>query len=229
MEPMNSNMTAPETANPAKKKRKWLKYAIISAVALLLILITTAVAAGIYWKHLVRTYTSAAAVPLPKVVIPGNAMQAFQTKLANFQVAMDGDTMAEPLAITGSELNAVMASLPAFKENLFVEITNNILQCRFVAPLDKTKNKQLKGKFINGRIMFKVSFQDGIATLSASKILANNTPIPGWLFKRIARENFLQKLYDNTPALQFFQNVQSIDIQNNTILIHPLPPQPPGQ
>ena len=222
---MNTNATVPEPAQPAGKKRQWLKYVIIGAVALVLLIITLVAAAAIYWQHLVKTYATTTADPLPKVEISTDAAQAFQSRLLSFQAAMDGDKMPEPLAITGGDLNAFMGSLPPFKDKLYVEITNNILQCRFVVPLDKTNNKQLKNKFINGRILFRLTYQDGYAVLSPSKILANNTPVPWWLFKRIARENFLQQLYNNTPALQFFQNVQSIDIQNNTILIHPLPPQ----
>jgi len=225
MEQVNTNKTASEAVQPAGKKRRWLRWVIMGAVALVLLVITLAVAAGIYWQHLVKTYATAAPQALPKVEIAADAAQAFQSRLLSFQAALDADKMPEALAITGGELNAFMGSLPPFKDKLFVEITNNILQCRFVVPLDKTKNKQLKDKFINGRILFRLTFQDGYAVLSPAKILANNTPIPSWLFKRIARENFLQQLYNNTPALEFFQNVQSIDIQNNTILIHPLPPQ----
>jgi hypothetical protein len=222
---MNTNTTAPESAQPVAKKRKWLKYLIIGACALVALIVTLVVAAAIYWNHLVKTYATTTAQPLPKVEIAANAVQAFQTRLVAFQAAMDSDKMPEALAITGGDLNDFMGSLPPFKDKLFVEITNNILQCRFAIPLDKTNNKQLKGKFINGSILFNLTFQDGYAVLSPAKILANNTPIPWWLFKRIARENFLQQLYNNTPAMEFFQNVQSIDIQNNTILIHPLPPQ----
>jgi type VI protein secretion system component VasK len=225
MEPINTNAAGPQAAQPVRQKRKWLKYLIIGACALVAMIVTLVVAAAIYWNHLVKTYATTTAQPLPKVEITTDAVQTFQTRLAAFQAAMDSDKRPEPLAITGGDLNAFMGSMPPFKDKLFVEITNNILQCRFVVPLDKTKNKQLKDKFINGRILFRLTFQDGYAVLSPAKIFANNTPIPWWLFKRIARENFLQKLYDNTPAMEFFQNVQSIDIQNNTILIHPLPPQ----
>jgi len=222
---MNTDTPLPEASQAPKKKTKWLKYILIGAGGLFLLFVIVVAALAIYWQHLVKTYTEAAPQRLPEVVISTDAVQAFQTRLVNFQTAMDSDKMPAPLAITSGDLNAFMGSLPPFKDKLFIEITNNILQCRFVVPLDKTKNKQLKDKFINGRMVLKLTFQDGYAVLSPAKIFANNTPIPGWLFKRIARVNFLQKLYDNTPAMERFQNVQSVDIQNNTILIHPLPPQ----
>lgn len=225
---MNDNMPPLAANQPAKKKSKWLKYILIGAAGLFLLFVIVVAAIAIYWQHLIKTYTDSAPQRLPEVVISTEAVQAFQTRLVNFQAAMESDKTPEPLAITAGDLNAFMSSLPPFKDKLFIEITNNILQCRFVVPLDKTNNKQLKDKFINGRMVLRLTFQDGYAVLSPAKIFANNTPIPGWLFKRIARENFLQQLYNNTSALEFFQNVQSVDIQNNAIMIHPLPPQKQG-
>lgn len=213
----------PLPTQPVRKKRRWLLYAGI-VVGVLVLLAGTLLVLGIsYWNSLIRTYTETKPKQLSAVDSSPEAQERLHRKWAAFQTALEQGRTPPPLELSGDDLNVFLAGLPDAKiTNLFqFHIAQDQLEGEFSVPLGKSGQPKLKGRYLNGRVKFNVSFTDGLLFMTAASVQANGKPIPKWILSRLQRRNLLQDLGQNMEAQQLLQNVESIQIKDGNITIRP--------
>ncbi|MEK7677471.1 MAG: hypothetical protein AAB676_16715 [Verrucomicrobiota bacterium] len=213
----------PLPAQPLRKKRRWLLYAGIALGVLVLLAGTLLVLGVSYWNSLIRTYTETKPKQLSAVDSSPEAKERLQRKWAEFRTSLEQGRTPPPLELSADDLNGFLAGLPEAKiTNLFqFRIVHDQLEGEFSVPLDKSGQRKLKGRYLNGLVRFNVSFTDGLLFMTAASVQANGKPIPKWILSRLQRRNLLQDLGQNMETQQLLQNVESIQIKDGAITITP--------
>jgi hypothetical protein len=218
---MNADQ-APPSAPPRKKRRWWLY--LLGAFGLLLVLGVLALVLALgFLKSVVRDYTSTSPTAFPAIQQDPQRAKELENKFREFIEALARRQNPPPFGITADDLNMVLGRDKNFSQHVRLVITNNQVLAQFSAPLDQTGQKQLKGRFVNGVARVNITFQDGWLTVNLGSVDVNGHRLPNWLLKRAQRENFLKGLDDNQEMVSAFQELESIRVEGDRILLSPLP------
>ena len=114
-----------------------------------------------------------------------------------------------PLELSADDLNGFLAGLPEAKITIC-----SVPHCSRPtggnsACLDKSGQRKLKGRYLNGLVRFNVSFTDGLLFMTAASVQANGKSIPKWILS-VAAEEFASGPGQNMETQQLLQNVESI-------------------
>ena len=224
---MNAEQNAPP--KPARKKHPWWFWGLIglggAVVSVVLLAVVLAVAGFAYANSMVKNYTTTSPKPLPKVQHDPKAAKQLQKELgdkwARFSKAVMNRETPPPFKISASDINLMLGQQPPFRDNVRFVVTNSELLAEFSAPLDQIGWANLKGRYLNGTAHINIVFQDGWLTVSLGTVEANGKPLPGLLLKRIQRQNFLNHLDRNKDFVSLMQEIESIEIKDDSILVTP--------
>lgn len=214
--------------DPSKPRRRgcWL-YGCLITLALALIGV---IAGFLILRHVVHqtvmSYTDTTPAKLPDLVITQPEIEAAQQRWKTFFEGLKGNQPLPPLTLTADDLNALIASTGtnALRDKLRVTIENNQLKGQVSFPLDRLQNGMLQGRYLNGTILFKVGLQDGVLTVRAESIEVKDQPLPGWLMSRIRAQNWAQNLMNDMNAVAVLQNLESIVVTNDALVVTPKNP-----
>jgi hypothetical protein len=206
---------------PIPQRRRWWLYLLCVFGMLLLVGGSAFIALALYWNSLVKTYASSRPQPLPHVENAANAQSRLKTRWAEFQKSIMAKRPTPPFELTADDLNAFAASNPDFKDKFQFFIEQDQLRGKFSIPLGARGPSNLKGKYLNGQATFKLGFTDNWLSLHVASMEANGKPIPHWLLSKLQKQNFLKNLENNAELTQFLDNIESVGITNNTIVVQP--------
>jgi hypothetical protein len=131
------------------------------------------------------------------------------------------DNAREPFKLTADDLNVVIANIPDLQERLRVVITNNQIVGHFSVPLDKAKQKELQGRFINGSARLNLMFDDGWLSAQVLDLRANDKLVPGWVQKKVQKENILKDLDKNQEVIAFLHKLKSVEVKDGSVILTP--------
>src|SRR6185436_12737830 len=151
-----------------KKQRGCLFYGLITlAVVLLLAGIGTWLAVRYALKTasgFVDQYTSTNRIPIESVAISQSELKSLRERLTSFSEALEGRPGSRDLVLSAHDINALIQNDPEYiglREKLFVMIEGDQIKGKLSMPLDDLGPFKLKGRYLNGVAILKVSLENG--------------------------------------------------------------------
>ncbi|MBI5383207.1 MAG: hypothetical protein HZA90_00825 [Verrucomicrobia bacterium] len=233
---MNDNMSMPSVTAEAEppvipppappsmptRRRHWWVYALCGAGALVFAGLLVVVALVGYWKSLVRNYTSPSAQTMPVVLASPTGLEELVRSWTEFRLGVEDGTATQPFQLTADDLNQLIAMNPKLKAHARLTITNGQVFGQFTLPLDQVKQRELKGRYLNGLARLGLQFQDGWLTVNVVELKANGKPVPKWILRKLGRENLAKDLDKSQETVGFLQKLDRIDVEGDRILLKPL-------
>lgn len=215
----------PPIIAPPPKRRRWLRYVLISLGALVSLAILVAIGIAVYFNHLVKTYTATKPLTLPSVELAPDAYESLVLRYTKFRADLEDRKATAPFIVSATDLNALIGKNPKAKEILCFQITNNQIQALFTVPTDEIgflKQKHVKGRYLNGVVTFKLTFENGFLDLYVKGLTANDQTPPSWIVKQFKKKNLLGGLDKDHATLELLQELDDVTITNNLITFLPL-------
>jgi hypothetical protein len=205
----------------ARKKRRWWVYVLVAVAGLLLTAIVAVVLILGYAKSLVNNYTTTTATPLVKTPFDPERMKELEARWVEFDRTLKSGQKPPPFVIAADDINLALSKNKGMRDHVHFVITNNQVLAEFSTPLDQTGRKELKGRYLNGVAKVNLAFQDGWLTVNLGGAEANGKAIPGWLLRRIQKENLLKDLDRNQDVVNLLQEMESVQVKDNHIVLTP--------
>ncbi|MBI5386738.1 MAG: hypothetical protein HZA90_18870 [Verrucomicrobia bacterium] len=221
---MNGPVIPPPIPAPPlpRKKRRWWVYLLLALGGLFVLGVLTVVLLAFYAKSLFDNYTSKEPVPIKRIQFDRDAQKQLQKDWEEFQKAVLSGKETRPFRITADDMNLMMSRNPWMREHVNFVITNGELKARFSMPMRGMGPPQLRDRFLNGFATIDIAFQDGWLTVSVGKVEVNGRPAPNWALGQLRGQNFLQQFDRDRNFVGLMQEIDSITITNDAILITPL-------
>jgi|ERR1017187_421522 hypothetical protein len=210
------------------KKHGCFFYGCITSLILLLVL-----AVGLFFgaryalsrlNRLVAQYAETSPMSLPKVELPPDEMTALLDRITVFSAALDAHTNAAPLILTGTQVNALLATRPelaAFKGRFFVSFEGAQTKAQISLPLDslpKLPMVDTKGRYLNGSGTFNLAVNNGVLSVFLTSLEVKGQTAPPGFIAALQNNNLAQSANGGTNATVFSQ-IESLQVTNSTLLI----------
>ncbi len=224
--PMNPDPFSP-TAEPPKKERGCFFYGCLVAI-ILAVLALIVVSVGGYFGYraflgLVNEYTSTTPVTLPKVEMSEEDHKALRERIDAFKKALDEGADAEPLVLTGDELNAALAENPEVAGRVYFIIEGDKLKGQVSMPLDALPLPGVKGRYFNGKATFLASLHDGHLVVQLDEAEVNGKPLSEQMMAGLRNENLAKNAVDDPKNAEFLNKLASLQIKDGKITIKAKP------
>lgn len=216
-------------AETPPRKRSWWFYVKLLMLCLFLAAAIGVIGLFLYARSLVNRYTSTTAKPVAAAQFSPERVKELEARWGQFVQAIQDGQKPAPFEITADDLNLALARNKDLRDRLQFIISSNQLFLDFSMPLGQVGVKQLAGRFVNGTAKLDLKFGDGRFDIEMAKLDANGNPIPGWLLKQVQelmapeKEKAMKDLRRNPNAAALLQEIQSVGIQNDKILLSPRP------
>ncbi len=217
-----SQVPQPSSDAPPKKRRRWLVYLLVGLGSIFVLGLIALVAIVTYYHSLIKTYTATTPKPLPAIEISKDKAQDLAQRWQTFCDNVFKKQATEPFRLTDNDINQMIGNFQRAKENLRIEITNDVILAHIMFPLDNTGKKELKGRYLNATVNLKLQLEDGFLKLRVKSATANDKPVPKWIVNRIGNKNLLQNLERNYDLLQLLQELDDVVVKDGQILFIPL-------
>ena len=177
-----------------------------------------------YWHSLIKNYTSTQAQPLPALEVFDADLEHLTSRWTSWVTDVATDNAVPPFKASADDLNLLVGKNPALKDHLRIVITNNQVCGQFSFPLDQTKKRELKGRFLNGQGRLNLDFQGGDLIVTVAELKANGKPIPGWIFKKLQKKtgNLAKDLQKNHDVVAFMKKLDTLEVRDNEVVITPM-------
>ncbi len=197
-------------------------YLLIGLGSIFVLGLTALVVIVTYYHSLIKTYTSTTSKPLPAIETSKEKAQNLTKRWQTFCDDVFKKQATEPFRLTDNDINQMIGSFQRAKENLRIEITNDVILAHIMFPLDNTGKKELKGRYLNATVNLKLQLEDGFLTLRVKSATANDKAVPKWIVSSISKRNLLQNLERNYDLLQLLQELDDVVVKDGQILLIPL-------
>jgi hypothetical protein len=214
-------------AEPPRKPRGCLFYGCLIAgiLALLTVLMIAAfIFLGIRAYFNVRDhYTSPTPMVLPKLEMSDEERKALRDRIDAFSDALEDGEDAEPLVLTGDELNAFLLEDSELKDRVHFVVEGDQLKGEMSVPLGDTGLPGLKGRYLNGEATFRASLQNGQLVINAESAEINGQRIPDKYMAEFRKANLVEDAMDKPITARILRSLQSIEIKDGKVIITPMP------
>jgi hypothetical protein len=197
--------------------------AILGTLALLAF--TLLAAAWIYWLSLIRNFTSDKPTQLPRSVATEERYAELKERWEGYaRLFVDRREPIPPFELSADEINVFAARLGPLRDQAFVEIRPPHLRIQFSAPLDRSGNPRLQGRFLNGIATLLPTYVDHQIHLRIVSLDANGKPIPGWILRRLQQTNWGDALNRRPEFDLAFRALERVELGTDRLLLHPALP-----
>ena len=203
-------------SNPPKKRGCFFYGCLALAVAGLF---CVAVIAAVYFyvRSVINTYTSTTPALLEKVEYPAAQMDALKGRLQAFKKALDGGKESAELVLTADDLNALLSQEPQLRGKLFVRIEDDKLKGEISMPLPDVGPLKLKGRYLNGAAVFRVTLAASVLDVRLNDVLVQNKPLPAVILKELKGRNLAQEFQTSPRTAADIAKFESIQITNGAV------------
>lgn len=172
-------------------------------------------------NRVARTYTDLAPAQLQRVEVPPAELQSLEQRVARFGQALQ-DQVAEELVLTDREVNALIAQSPSFKDlrdKLFVTIKGDTIQGQISLPLDNWGPLQLKGRYLNAEVSFRVSLENGQLGVFLNELRVKGQRLPGPVAAAFQNENLAEQFQRDPETAAQIARFESIRVQDGKLIL----------
>jgi hypothetical protein len=168
------------TEAPQRQRRGCLFYGLVTAGALLLLLLLGTFLTIRYATNLVARYTDEKPAPLPKVQMAQAEIDRLQRRVDVFREKVQQKQKTEPLVLTASDINALIATDPdlsPWREKIYVTIEAAQLKAQVSLPLDDLGLPKLRGRWLNATGTVAVIFRDSVLRVLPQSLDVKGKPL----------------------------------------------------
>jgi hypothetical protein len=214
-------------SNGSKPKRRGCLFygCIVTLVIAVLLLIAGGTVAFFGYraaKKIAIQYTDTTPMPLPKVQTPPAEVERLQRRFDDFSAGVKASQTVPPLVLTGAELNALINNSPGMaqvKDRVYVSIEGDQVKGQVSIPLDLFQLPGLKGRYLNGAGVFKVSLENGALNVYADSLEVKGAPLPGKFMNELRKINLAQEVAKDAKAVAAIQKLESIQVKDGVVTI----------
>lgn len=208
-------------SNPPKQRGCFF-YGCLSLAVLGLLFVVLAVVGYFVVKSTVarwtNDYTETTPVLVEKVEYPPAKMDALRAQLTAFNDALARGTNEMELVLTADDLNALISQEKDLQGKVFVRIDDRI-KGELSLPLEDIGPLKLKGRYLNGAVVFKVSLANGALDVRLDDVTVKGKPLPGMLFSEFKKQNLAQNFQNDPQTATNLARLDSIQITNGTVIL----------
>ena len=212
------------TNEPNKARRGCLFYGCLTSGILLLVVVIAVLAALSYAKKLLNTYTDTQPMPLPTVQMSSAEMDAVRQRIDTFHQNVRQHREAQPLVLTGDDINALIATDPdlkSLKGKVYVTIETNLLKGQVSVPLTDLGLRAFRGRYLNGTATFNLSLDNSNLTVTVQSIVAKGKPLSGRFMNRLRQQNLAENANTDSRSSMALDQLQSIQVKDGKLIIMP--------
>ena len=183
-----------------------------------------------YMNRMIMEYTEDAPMALPKLDMPQAELDKLKDRAAAFGNALDAHTNTPPLVLTGREITALLADMPALKTNnlgnkFYFEIESNQIKGLISLPLGEYNQIPLlktQGRYLNGEAGFGVGVTNGALTVTIKSMQVKGKPVPDQFLKQLqdTEQKDINQNVNNDPTNQSaLRNLESLEVKDGTLIL----------
>ncbi|HRT59030.1 MAG TPA: hypothetical protein P5038_20585 [Candidatus Paceibacterota bacterium] len=212
------------TANQTKPRRGCLVYVLIVVSILGLVLIAGALVGMRYANRMLREFTADTPEALPAVQITPAEAQQLQQRVARFRDALRRGAPTPELALTADEMNGLIATDPQFsalRGKVFFQMEGDRLQGRISAPLDQLNLPIFRGRYLNAKVTFDVSLNNGVLRVSPQDVQVKGQPLPRVYLDTLRKQNLAESFTADSSASEWLGKLEAVRFQEGRLVIVP--------
>src|SRR6185437_13350887 len=207
-----------------QQKRGCLFYIGVIAAVLVVVFALGAIFGIRYAHQMVGQLTDKDPVPLPTTQLPEAQMFELKDRVDTFRDAVKNGEPAEPLELSADELNALIATDPAFaslKNHLYVIISSNQLSAKISFPAEDLGLVRLRGRYVNADGLFEVRLTNDQLEIRADLLKVKGKLLPRNIMREIARENLADRFNQDPRASAGLRKLKAIEVKDGKLVIVP--------
>lgn len=214
----------PSGGGAPRKRRKWWVYGLWALGTLFTLFLVFIISATLYWKHLIKTYTSTTPKTIPTVESVKEKFEALKERWQPFALSFIKSQPTEPFEITDEDLNVFAAQFGPMRNQVHLGVLENRVRAEFSINLDRSGNTSLRGRYLNGVAYLKVDYKNGRVSSRVVSMDANNRPVPKWLLTRAQQINWLSALNHRPEFDLAIRGLERIEMKPGALVLHPRAP-----
>jgi hypothetical protein len=211
--------------SPKSKGRGCFFYGCLT-VAILFILGAIALYFGARYamKTVLNAYTETSPASLPKTGLSTNELARLQARLEQFKAALESQKETEPLALSGAEINALIANEPQlrqYQDQFSVTIDQDQIKAQVSIPVEQLAFNSFKGRYLNGSAGLKASLENGALVVRLQSLAIKGQTIPPPVLDRLSQENLAANAVRDPNAVVLLQRLAAIEVADGKITLKP--------
>ncbi len=215
-------------SDPSKPKRHGCFFygCLITVIVVIVGVVGTILGVRSFINKTIATYTDAAPTPLPAVQLSSAQIESARKRWDDFMAKVKAGQPASALVLSANDLNALIAATGTngLKDKLVATIEGGQLTARASLPLDRLNWRLLRGRYLNGSIVFKVGLTNGALLVQTEAIRVKDRPLPAWLMTQLRAENWAPAFMNAPDAAAVEQRLAGIAVTNGALVVTPRQP-----
>ena len=207
---------------PVKSKGRgcWFYGCIISLILAVVVVVGGYLTVRYVVRSMIARYTDDAPMALPTVELPPGEMEALQKRFESFRDAVKDGKPVPPLTLTSDEINALLGhGNEDLKGRFHVALDGDQVKGQISLPLDDLGIGMLKGRYLNGSGVFKVSLENGVLLVRAESLEVKGRQLPEQFMSEIRKENLAEGATRDAETAATIQKLNSIQVTNSSVVI----------
>lgn len=155
----------------------------------------------------------------------GQDLQGVLNRYNRFREALASRTDAEPLVLTGDDVNVLICfhpDLAALREHARVSIEDDKLTSRLSIPLDGMM-ESMKGRFLNGEATIRLSLAGGKLHAYIENLQAAGYSVPEPFMRELRKEDVFEDSRTDPEFDALINTLDKIEIEGGKLHIVPKP------
>lgn len=177
----------------------------------------------------VEQYTQKEPSELPRAEVTGDELAAIEQRVAAFADAVKAGTRTEPLALSEQEVNALLHGSDAwdrFEGDAYLDMQGRDVTAKLSMPLDSAGWDMLKGRYLNGTAVVRVSFDEGQLSVMADDFSVKARELPEKWRGLVRTRNLAQSVNQDSELAEVLDRIESIRVKASALFITPKTPAP---
>lgn len=190
-------------------------------VVFAVLLVVIGVSAYLGYRKLVSLrdqYTQTQPLALPVTSFSQAEIDGVKSRVDSFLANARGTHTNSQLSLSANDLNALLAS-SGITNRVYVTFTNQMLAGQVSVPLEDVGIRFLRGRYLNGAVLFDVGRENGELSVKVKNISVNGQSLPEHYMKNIRDVNYAEGVATNSAANGAFQHISRVAIENNRLIL----------
>ncbi len=174
----------------------------------------------------VEKYTESAPMALTAVQMPAAEYEQLDKRVTVFTDALNAQKATPALVLNGNEINALIASNPAWKElkgKVHVAIEGDQIKSQVSIPMDEFAKvpgmSRLKGRYLNGSASLKALFEKGVLFVTIQSLQVKGQSPPEEFMSSLRAQNLAQNMHQDPKSAGVLRKIDSIEVKDGNITI----------